>query len=176
MATYEQAKRARKNATERYRYYRRKNDIFDTYNADSHVIPTLEKGMDEEYYEYMKDYFNSLDPEYFEEKIEEEYYEPDDETSPYDITYFEEYSDRLHAVDEYVGTQFDNMIQYISDYTSFSTAEIEDILSECEEYISEIEEKYNEYDKPNSGKTQTNSQHASIRILNKMQREMFHVF
>lgn len=176
MATYNEAVKHRKNAVERYRYYRRKNDVLDTYDTSSHIIPTVEKGMDADYYDYMVDLFDSFSPEDLQEIIEEQYFEPEDETSPYDMTYFEEFSDRLHVVDDYIGDQFDNMINYISDYTSFTPSEIDDILSECEEYISEIEEKYNEYDQPNSGKTQNNSQHASMRILNKMQREMFHVY
>lgn len=177
MATYQEALKAKKNATERYRYYRRKHDIGDTYSSQQSVIPILEKGETSEYYDYMTAYYNSLDPEYYEEKIEEIYYEPDDDTAPFDVSFSDEYSDRLHKLSDLIGGDFDSIIEYVYDYSGLSEIDIEDLLSQCESYISTIEGIYSGYvsNRPTSStlEERNNMYWASKRTLNKMANEVF---
>ena len=180
MASYKEAQHARKNAVERYRYYRRKHDIMDTYDKSSQSILPLHKGMDEEYYEAMKEYYNSLDPEYFENEIEENYYEPEDDTAPFDVSLSEEYSERLHDVNETIGSDFDNMLDYVYNYTSLSELDIEDLLLQCEDYISTIESIYQGYVSNRPGRTEQDQRNnmywAAKKTLNKMMKDVFHVY
>lgn len=177
MATYEIAIRHRKNAVERYRYYRRKNGIMDTYDTSSHIIPTVEKGMESDYYDYMVDLFDSFSPEDLQEIIKEQYFEPKDETAPFDVSFSEEYSDRLHKLDYLIGDEFEAMIDYVYDYSGLSEIDIEDLLSQCESYISHIEGIYAGYisDRPTASTVQqsNNMYWAARKTLSKMGREVF---
>lgn len=175
MANYKNAQKARKRAIERYRYQRRKYDIYVPYDELKRQLPKVDKGLSSEEYDELVEMFDNMTKEDFQDIVNEDYLEPEDETSPYSYSYFEEYRDRLDEVDPQIASQFSNMIQYVQDYTSMSGYEIEEILEDAEDYIDQIEENYNRYNS-NKGSSSQSSYYSSIATLNKMMREMFHIY
>lgn len=180
MSNYKDAQRARKNAVERYRYYRRKRNILDKYSTiQNEVIPELMKYMDEDYYAFWETQYDSMTPSYFDEAINKIYYEPEDETAPFEVSLSEEYYDRLLNVNETIAKDFYNALDYVYDYTSLSEIDIEDLLSQCEEYISTIEGIYEGYvsNRPTATEQdqRNNMYWAATRTLHKMMKDVFHI-
>lgn len=180
MATLKDARRQRRNARDRINYQFRKYGLPMKFTDVSDMLPGVSKHMTPEKLDDLVDVYKSWNAGRIKAYVQtvqdflKESAEAYDEEFPEPFSNIEAYSDLLNGLETRLGSQFDRMIDYLINFTAFTELEIEDLLGGNPEYFETIKKYYEIYEDDERG---SNSKfYGSLRVLNKLAREVFHIF